>query len=62
MLYPAIDNLVSCEIRVVIHFLHAKITSAEEIHRELCAAMYGQNVLVMSEGTLRQCCAMFKDG
>jgi hypothetical protein len=29
------------------------------IHRELCAAVYGQNV--MSEGTVRQWCTMFKD-
>jgi hypothetical protein len=33
--------------------------SAAEIHRELCA-VYGQNV--MSEGTVRQWCRMFKDG
>jgi hypothetical protein len=33
--------------------------SATEIHRELCA-VYGQNI--MSEGTVRQWCRMFKDG
>jgi transposase len=33
--------------------------SAVEIHHELCA-VYGQNV--MSEGTARQWCRMFKDG
>jgi hypothetical protein len=48
----AIDNPTSCEIRAVICFLHAKIISAGEIHRELCAAVYGQNV--MSEETVRQ--------
>jgi hypothetical protein len=46
----AIDNSASCEIRAVNHFLHAKNMNAEEIHRELCAAVYGQNV--MSEGTV----------
>jgi hypothetical protein len=55
---PAIDNPASCEIRAAIRFLHAKITSASENHRELCA-VYGQN---MSEGTVRQRCTMFKDG
>jgi hypothetical protein len=34
--------------------------SAVEIHCELCAAVYSQNV--MSEGTVRQWCRMFKDG
>jgi hypothetical protein len=56
---PAIDNLASCEIRAVNHFLHAKIMSGAEIHLELCKAVYVQNV--MSEGTVRQCCIMFKD-
>jgi hypothetical protein len=50
----------SYEIRVVIHFLHAKNMRAAEIHRELCTAVYSRNVL--SEGTLRQLCRMFKDG
>jgi hypothetical protein len=54
-----IDNPVSCEIRAVIHFLHAKNMSAAEIHRALCV-IYGQNV--MSEGAVRQWCGMFKDG
>jgi hypothetical protein len=34
--------------------------SAVEIHCELCAAVNGQNV--MSEGTVREWCRMFKDG
>jgi hypothetical protein len=34
--------------------------SSVEIHRELCAAVYGQNV--MSEGTVRQWCRLFKAG
>jgi hypothetical protein len=54
---PAIDNPTSLEIRAVIRFLHAKTTSAAEIHRELYAAVYGQNV--MSEGAVRQWCIMF---
>jgi transposase len=33
--------------------------SAAEIHRELCV-VYGRNI--MSEGTVRQWCRMFKDG
>jgi hypothetical protein len=57
---PVIDNSTCCEIRAVIPFLHAKNMSAEKIHRELCAMVYGQNV--MSEGTVRQWCRMFKDG
>jgi transposase len=31
-----------------------------EIHHKSCAVVYGQNV--MSEGTVRQWCRMFKDG
>jgi hypothetical protein len=56
---PAIDNTVSCEIHAVIRFLRAKNTNDTEINRELCA-VYGQNV--MSEGSVRQWCRMFKDG
>jgi hypothetical protein len=48
---PAVDNPVSCEIRAVIRFLHAKNMSAVEIHSELCA-VHGQNVT--NEGTVRQ--------
>jgi hypothetical protein len=60
MLCPAIDNPASYEIRAVICFLHAKNTSAAEIHRDLRVTVYGQNV--MSEGTVRQWCRMFEDG
>jgi hypothetical protein len=60
MMFPAIDNPASCEISALICFLHAKIMSAAEIHSELCAAVYCQNV--MSEGTVRQRCSIFKDG
>jgi hypothetical protein len=56
----AIDGPASCEIHAVIHFLQAKNMSAAEICRELCVAVYGQNV--MSEGIVRQCCRMFRDG
>jgi transposase len=59
MTCPAIDNPANCEIHAVIRFLHAENISAAEIHRELCA-VYGQNV--MSGGTVRQWCRMFKDG
>jgi transposase len=34
--------------------------SAAEIHRELCSAVHDQNV--MSEGTVRQWCRMFRHG
>jgi transposase len=56
---PAIHSPASCEIRAVFRFLHAEKMSAAEIHHELCADD-GQNV--MSEGTVRQWCRMFKDG
>jgi hypothetical protein len=59
MMCPAIDNPASCEIRAVNRYLHAKSISAAEIQRELCA-VYVQNVI--SEGTVRQWCRMFKDG
>jgi hypothetical protein len=48
---PVIDNPASCKIHAVIRFLHAKSMSAAEIHRELCATVYEQNV--MSEGTVK---------
>jgi hypothetical protein len=56
----AIDNPAGCKIRAVIRFLHSKNMSAAEIHREICATVYDQNV--MSEGTVRQWCRMFKEG
>jgi hypothetical protein len=55
----AIDNPASFKIHAVIHFLHAKNMSAAEIRRELFS-VYGQNV--MSKGTVRQWCRMFKEG
>jgi transposase len=58
-MFSTIANPARCEIRSVIRFLHSRNMSAAEIHRELCA-VYGKNV--MSEGTIRQWCRMFKDG
>jgi hypothetical protein len=52
MMCSAIDNPASSESRAVIRCLHTKQMSAAEIHLELCAAVYGQNV--MSEGTVSQ--------
>jgi hypothetical protein len=61
MTCPAIDDPTSCKIRaIVIRFLHAKITSAVEKRREVCATVYGQNI--MSEGTVRHRCRIFTDG
>jgi hypothetical protein len=57
-MYPATDN-PSCEIHALVRFLQAKNMSAAEIHRQLCA-VYSHSV--MSEGTMRQWCRMFKDG
>jgi hypothetical protein len=59
MMCPVIGNTASCEIRSVIRFLHAKNMSAPVIHRQLCEAVYGQNV--MREGTVSQWCRMCKD-
>jgi hypothetical protein len=50
MMCPAIDNPTGYKIHTVFRLLHAKNTSAAEIHHELCT-VYGQNV--MSEGTVR---------
>jgi hypothetical protein len=55
---PVIDNPTSCEIYALFHFLYTKDMSAVEIHHELCT-VYGQNVI--SEGTMRHWCRMFKD-
>jgi hypothetical protein len=48
----AIDNPASCEIPAITPLLHDKNMCASEMHRELCATVYCQNV--MSEGTVRQ--------
>jgi hypothetical protein len=55
-----IDNSNTGKICAVFCFLYAKNTSALEIHRKLCMVVYGLNV--MSEGTVRKWCRMFKDG
>jgi hypothetical protein len=60
MMCPVIDNPTSCEIRAVIRFIHTIRMIAAEIHGELRAAVYGQNV--MSEGTVRQWCRVFEEG
>jgi hypothetical protein len=59
-MYTATDNTTSWEIPAVILFLHAINMSAAEIQRELRTPVYGQNV--MSEGTVKQWCRMFRDG
>jgi hypothetical protein len=59
MMYPAIDNPTGYEIRAVICFLCFKNVSAVETHRKLCG-FYGENIL--SEGTVREWCRMFRDG
>jgi hypothetical protein len=56
---PVIYNPASCVIWTVIRFLRAKNMSAVKIHYKLCVD-YGQ--IIMSEGTVRQWCKMFKDG
>jgi hypothetical protein len=56
---PAIDNPSSHKICAIIRFRRAKNMCASEIHRELCAAVYGQNVT--SEGTIRKRRRMFRD-
>jgi hypothetical protein len=58
MLCPTTDNPITCQNHIIIRFLYSKIMSAAEIHHELCL-VYSQNV--MSEGTVRQWCRMFKD-
>jgi hypothetical protein len=60
MMCSATDNPTSCKIRAVILFLHSKNMSNAEIHCELCATVYGQNV--MCEESVRQCCRVIKDG
>jgi transposase len=60
MMSPTIYSPTNCGMRAVIRFLHAKNMSATEIHRKLCAVVYGQNV--MSEETVREWCRMFRDG
>jgi hypothetical protein len=60
MMCPVTNNPASCEIHAVIRFLHSKNMNAVEIHRELCMAVHGQNII--SEGTVKQWCRMFKDG
>jgi hypothetical protein len=56
MVCPATEDPDSYKICAVICFLHAKNTSAVEIHCEL-HVVYCQNA--MSEETVRQWCRMF---
>jgi transposase len=49
----------SCEVRAVIHFLHAEGQSAAEIHRRVCR-VYGDTV--MSVKCVRKWCRKFRDG
>jgi hypothetical protein len=46
MMCSSIDSPSNYEIRSIIRFLLAKIMNAVEIHRELCATVYGRNVRV----------------
>ena len=48
----------SCEVRAVIHFLHAEGQSIAEIHHRLFC-VYSD---VMSDSCLRVWCRKFKDG
>jgi hypothetical protein len=54
-----IENPVPCRILSVICLLHTKNMTALEIHCEL-SMVYAQNV--MSEGTVKWWCRIFKDG
>jgi transposase len=49
----------SCEVRAVIHFLHAEGQSTAKIHHRLCR-VYGDNV--MSNSCVREWCRKFRDG
>jgi hypothetical protein len=42
---PAIDIPASCEIRAIIRFVYARNMSAANIHHELWAMVYSQNVM-----------------
>jgi hypothetical protein len=42
IIFPAIDNPVSCEMHHVMRFLHLR-TDGAEIRRELYATVYGQS-------------------
>jgi hypothetical protein len=59
-MFPATDNPTSSEIHAVICFLHTENMSATEIHYELRAVVYGQNV--MSKATVRQWHRLSIDG
>jgi hypothetical protein len=59
MTCPAFHNPASCENHAVTCFLHAKIMNAAEVQPQIWEAVYGQTVV--SEGTVRQWCRMFRD-
>ena len=54
-----IEAPASCEVRVLIRFLHTEGQSAAEIHRRLCR-VYGDKV--MSDSCVRKWCRKFRDG
>jgi hypothetical protein len=55
----AIDNPAKCEFCVAFRLVHGKNTSTAEIHHQLCAAAYGQNV--MNEAAVWHRCRIFRD-
>jgi hypothetical protein len=59
MMCPVIDNPASCKIHAIVHFLFTKNINAAEIRLKFFV-VYVQNVL--SEGTVRQWCRMFRNG
>jgi hypothetical protein len=60
MMCLATDNPAAAKFMLLITFFTLKKISGAKIHHELCMAVYSQNVI--SEGTVRQLCRMFKDG
>jgi hypothetical protein len=59
MMFPAIHNPTSCEIKCSYPLSSRKNFSAAERNRELCA-INSQNI--MSEGAVRQWCRVLKMG
>jgi hypothetical protein len=54
-----IENPATCDVRMVIQFLKAKIVRPAKIHRKI-VEVYGEGAI--NERSVRKWCRLFKDG
>jgi hypothetical protein len=55
-----VHNTATLEVSAVVRLLHAKNFNSAEVHHEICASVYSQNVI--NEGPVRKWWIVFKMG